>query len=345
MVQIGTAPGSSNIAQIIVSENHPGTMLIIGADTGAPDGPGRKIDVFEDVQVHGNLSVGELNAVRARFPQGIDGSINQGVDDEVPRIEKLAGDERLHIIGGGPLGGPGRDVVLWDDVRVTNDLVVANDATVTQNATVAGNLTVNNAVTVGTTLTVNGTGPHTFGGDIDASPGSDLNLGDAATGWGQVKAENAVYAAGVFHLYDRGGGPVIDLKCGFGWDAVPAFFGTSNFPPLAGLPLVMLVLDAPIDCATTVVTPWVLGEYDETTPSNPVIIAVEPSCPAVQPHIVHKGFPPAPTGSNPTDTSCPIQQIEIVFFDAACSPFTPSPPASPIDLVFDVKVCGCECTP
>lgn len=129
MIDVGTAPGSSNVAKIIVSENHPGTMLIIGADTGAPDGPARKIDVFEDVQVHGNACVGELKAVRVRWAQGVDGTINQGEDDEVPRIEKLAGDERLHIIGGGPLNGPGRDVVLWDDVRVTNDLNVAGSLT------------------------------------------------------------------------------------------------------------------------------------------------------------------------------------------------------------------------
>ena len=103
MVDIGTAPGSTNTAKIIVSENHPGTMLVIGADTGAPDGPARKVDVFEDVTVHGNACVGEMKMVRARFPQGIDGAISQGVDDEVPRIEKLSGDERLHIIGGGPL--------------------------------------------------------------------------------------------------------------------------------------------------------------------------------------------------------------------------------------------------
>lgn len=353
MVDIGTAPGSSNTAKIIVSENHPGTMLIIGADTGAPDGPARKIDVFEDVEVHGNACVGELKAVRVRWAQGTDGNLSQGVDDEVPRIEKLAGDERLHIIGGGPLNGPGRDIVLWDDVRVTNDLTVVGDATVNNDVTVGNNATVNGAAVVGTTLTVNGTGPHSFGGDLDIAAGSDVSLGDAPGGWGRVFAENAVYAAGTFHLYDRGSGPVIELKCGFGFDVVPAFFGTSTtHAPLTGLGAVVtkIVLEDTIDCATCVVTPWILGHYDETTAGNPVVIAVEPPCSGVVPHIVHKGFPPAAAGAAAVPTSCPLQQIELVFMEVdTCTPFAPAPLVEagpgPTDLVFDVKVCGAACIP
>lgn len=348
MVDIGTAPGSTNTARIIVSENHPGTMLVIGADTGAPDGPARKIDVFDDVTVHGNACVGELKCVRARWEQGIDGTITEGVDDEVPRIEKLAGDERLHVIGGGPLAGPGRDIVLWDDVRVANDLTVVNDLNVNNDATVVGDLTVNTAATVGTTLTVNGTGPHTFGGDVELTPGADLKLGDDTSGWGKLSAENAVYAAGTFHLYDRGSGPVIDLKCGFGFAGTPAFFGANTSLPALG-PLgpviVMLVLDDTIDCAATIVTPWALGHYDETTPTMPVPLALNPAPTAcVTPLILGKGFPPGPLGIGVTPTSCPVQQVEMMFMDSTCTPFVPDS-GTPVDLVFEVKICGCACTP
>lgn len=154
MVDVGTAPGTTETSRVEVNAAHPGTMLIIGAgDTG---GPSRKIDVFEDVRVWGNARVGEMHVVRLRLEQGTDGVITQGVDDEVPRVIKLSGDERLHVIGGGPLGGPGRDVVLWDDVRVTNDLVVVNDATITNDGTVGNDLSVVNDATVGVDLAVGG---------------------------------------------------------------------------------------------------------------------------------------------------------------------------------------------
>ena len=348
MVDIGTAPGSTNTAKIIVSENHPGTMLIIGADTGAPDGPARKIDVFEDVEVHGNACVGEMKMVRARWPQGTDGSISEGVDDEVPRIQKLAGDERLHIIGGGPLSGPGRDIVLWDDVRVVNDLTVANDLSVNNNATVVGNLTVNTAAVVGTTLTVNGTGPHTLGGGVDLAPSSDVNVGNV-TGWGRVFAENAVYAAGTFHVYNRGVLDIIDFKCGFGFDVTPASFGLNVVSAQhVGINVAMLHLDDTIECASVVVTPWILGQYNEAV-AMPVLVApcVAP-CMMVAPGITVKGFPVSPNGVLPTATTCPVQQIEIAFWelDNCATDFVPTAPVEltpGIDLVFDVKICGCAC--
>lgn len=168
MIDIGTSPGTTNTSRIEVNAAHPGTTLLIGS--GDIGGPSRKIDVFEDVRVWGNARAGEVHVVRLRFEQGVDGTITQGVDDEVPRILKLSGDARLHIVGGGPLNGPSRDVVLWDDVRVTNDLVVANDATVTNDATVGNDLTVTNDTTVGVDLTVQGdaavTGSTTSTGNL-----------------------------------------------------------------------------------------------------------------------------------------------------------------------------------
>lgn len=167
-VDIGTAVGTTNTSRIEVNAAHPGTTLLIGS--GDIGGPSRKIDVFEDVRVWGNARAGEVHVVRLRFEQGVDGTITQGVDDEVPRILKLSGDARLHIVGGGPLNGPSRDVVLWDDVRVTNDLVVANDVTVTNDATVGNDLTVTNDTTVGVDLTVQGntavTGTTTSTGNL-----------------------------------------------------------------------------------------------------------------------------------------------------------------------------------
>ena len=78
MVNIGSAPGSSNVAKVTVLPDHPKTMVIIGADQGpgTADGPSRKVDVYEDVLVHGNAQVGEVSCVRTRWPQGVDGIIH-----------------------------------------------------------------------------------------------------------------------------------------------------------------------------------------------------------------------------------------------------------------------------
>ena len=79
MVNIGSAPGSSNVAKVTVLPDHPKTMVIIGADQGpgTADGPSRKVDVYEDVLVHGNAQVGEVSCVRTRWPQGVDGIIHR----------------------------------------------------------------------------------------------------------------------------------------------------------------------------------------------------------------------------------------------------------------------------
>lgn len=184
MVDVGTAPGTTNTARILVNEAHPGTMIIVGA--GTDPGPSRKIDVFEDVRVWGNIRVGEMHAVRLRFEQGVDGTITQGADDEVPRVVKLTGDARLHVIGGGPLGGPSRDVVLWDDVRVANDLVVVNDLTVSNDATVAGESIADGGLRVGdaanTLLTKVLTGATTVDPAAGGSPYGPVTINVTVTG-------------------------------------------------------------------------------------------------------------------------------------------------------------------
>lgn len=343
MIDIGTAPGSSNVARIVVDPDHPGTMMVIGADTGAPNGPGRKIDIFEDVQAHGNLRCGELHCIRARWEQGVDGVINEGVDDEVPRIEKLAGDRRLHVIGGGPLSGPGREVVLWDDATVARDLGVTNDVVIGNDLTVVNDLTVNNEMLVGTTLTVNGTGSSTFNGLVVCK--DDLEVGEA-NNWGTVQAQNAVAAAGTFHIYEeRGGGSlVVKLTNGYGFDLVPGFFlpaGNGVHAPAAGIPVAVIALDTQIDVSSITVTPWILGHYDETvsTPGTPMLIA-QHGLVEVIPMVTVKSPVVQPGGGTPTGDRF-VQQIEVAFYSAALTSYlVPQDGAPPLDFVFDVQICG-----
>ncbi len=362
MIDIGTAPGTTNTSRIEVNAAHPGTTLLIGA--GVVGGPSRKIDVFEDVLVHGNARAGEVHVVRLRLEQGVDGVIDEGVDDEVPRILKLTGDARLHVIGGGPLNGPGRDIVLWDDVRITNDLVVANDATITNDVTVGNDATVTNDLTVGVDLSVQGlstlTGNVTMDGDLDVG---------ATDAWGRVRAENAVYAAGTWHLHNRGGPDILNLVCGFGWDVSGAgahgntssTFVQHDFQnaPYAGSNVAMLVMDTPIECATAVITMYRVGEYDPTltlAAGTPVLVSsgTFPTPPdnVVLPQLVVKGLAnPGPGGSPGVIqiVNC-AQQVEIEFYNLGGiatipAPGVEGPPANADDFVFDIKVCGCPCTP
>ena len=318
MVNIGSAPGSSNVAKVTVLPDHPKTMVIIGADQGpgTADGPSRKVDVYEDVLVHGNAQVGEVSCVRTRWPQGVDGIIHEGVDDEVPRIEKIPGDKKLHVIGGGNMLGPERGVVLHDDAEVVRNLEV-------------GGLTeLNGGVSVM--------------GAIDAT--GDVNAG-AAGDWHTVRAQNMVYASGTFHIYDRGAGIVCKQCCGYGFDAtLPINFAMNvNYAPLMGFPpVVMIMLDAPIVQSAVSVTPWLVAQYDETSPPGilPILTgwAPPPILQETHPYVTIKGIA-NPAGALPMGPLA--QQIEIFFAtDDPIIPFIPTPGSPSVDLVFDINVMG-----
>lgn len=327
MIDVGVAPGTTENSRLAVDEI-PSALAVIGA--GEALGPSRLVYIADDVRVAGNVRAGEMHAVRVRWEQGTDGTITQGGDDEVPRIEKLVGDSRLHIIGGGPLGGPGRDIVLWDDARITNDLVVVNDATIQGDASVSGALTVTTDITAD---------------NVNVETG-DVNVGTIGS-WGKVKAENAIYAAGTFHVWEtRGGGPILMRQvCGFGFDLVtPILFetpGPHTVAPLSGLAVAMLTLEEPVACPVVVVTPWLPGHYDETPGTFPLPLSGAAAPPLVANHSM-RGLPTGPDGAAPAPDFC-VQQVEVHFATTSGTPYVPVDGETPLDLVFDVKVCGCQC--
>jgi len=319
MVDIGISPGTTEMARLVVDEVS-GTLAIVGA--GVAGGPSRRVDVFEDMRVRGNLQVGEMRAVRARWEQGVDGAIHAGADDEVPRVEKLAGDPNLHMIGGGPLGGPNRNIVIHDNLNVANDVNVEHDVAVGHDLAVRG------------AIEGNSVGAQYVTGVAGVAAGTPA-------GWTMLYGQNMVYAAGTFHLYDRGGGVICKQCCGYGFDAsTPITFAPNvNYlpfgaSPLAGVSLVRVMLDAPVMQGVICIESWHAGLYDETTPPGilPLFLSSGGWLP-LNHDVVIKGIADR-GGATPMGPMA--HQIEVLF-SVMGTPFVPVPGT---DLVFDIVVIG-----
>ena len=294
-----------------------------------------------------------------------------------------------------------RKVKIYDNLEVKWNATVANNMTITNNETVGGTLQVDGTVTVGTssvTISDSDVGTVSRNGDMeiatvgvsdltldvgDASAqvitsingtpvirtsNTDVNVGvqldvGAINNWHRIRAENAVYAAGTWHLHDRFSGTALNLICGFGWDiSNPGARGNTsstfvqhdfNAPTLAGSNVAMLVLEQTIDCASAVVTMWRVDQYNESASlANGVPVplgATLPSAPdnVVLPQLMVKGLANPGQGGSPgaTINRC-VQQIEIEFYNlagAAVVPLAPVELTAGRDFVFDIKVCGCEC--
>jgi len=320
MVDVGTAPGSTNVAKLVVLPNFPNTLVVIGADQGpgTSNGPSRKVEIFEDLTLKGNLDGGVVRAVRFHLH---DGGVVPHMT-ETPRLSTEVSSSELSIIGAGRADIPNaRSVKIYDNLTVARDLVVSNGMDVTGTSLLSGGLTV-----VG-----------------DVAVDGDVNVG-ALGNWHTVKAKNVVYASGTFHLYDRGSGAVAKMCCGYGFDAItPIAFlpgGNANYGPLTGLPVAVVKLDASIAQAVVSITPWVLGQYNELTPPTvpPVFMATAAPFPDVAWATLTVKGDANPTGALPSVTNA-AQQIEIAFWEGA-SFIVPVFGAPATDIVFDLTVTG-----
>jgi len=332
MVDIGTASGTTEVSRVTVNEV-PGTTTVIGAGTAG--GPSRRVDVFEDAWVRGNARCGVATVVRVHFPDG--GSLTT----ETPRIGTEVSNAELSIIGAGVNNSPNQRLVkVYDNLVISNNVSVLNDLLVTSDVAAGGTLNVTGTTTLNE---VDATSLVTTGG---VTVGGNLDVGSMAE-WHTIRAQNAIVAAGTFHMYDRGAGVITNEVCGFGFSS--SFFTPSvAYPPLTGIFSAKLILATPISCPVVVVTPWLVGQYDESNvTTTPLLLAPAIGIPlAVAPTLLIKGLPAGPPGALPAPSFC-VQQIEVAFYSVAVGtnfiPGAPveSDPAS--DLVFDIKVCGCEC--
>lgn len=341
MVDIGIAPSTTETARLVVDEID-GSLAVIGA--GTLGGPSRRVDIFEDVRVRGNLQSGEVYGTRFRLDQGVDGTLTAGVDDEVPRLEKLGGDEKLHIVGGGPLFGPNRTVTIHDDLQIIDDLSIGSDLSIIGTGTAQTNFNVVNDLAVGNDVTVTGE----VSANVMTSTGI-VSAGEVGS-WSQLKAENAVYAAGTFHVYNRGSGTVARLICGFGWDDTDPILiaGPRVDGPTISYQFPSLILTQSIYNPTMTITPWLVGEYDESLTAQPPLLLSATSNPLLT-HIVPMSLVRGPvgglSGATPGSDFC-VQQVDVAFFDTGGNSFVSLADdggGQPADLVFDVTIVGAEC--
>lgn len=315
MIDVGTAPNSTNVAKIIVDPNFPNTLVVIGADQGpgTANGPSRKTTIFEDLTLRGNLDAGLVRGVKFHLH---DGGIVPHMTG-IPRISTEVSISEMSIIGAGRVDIPNvRLVKVYDNLMVANELDVDGITNLNGGASVMG--------------------------AIDTT--GDINAGSVGA-WQTVRSQNMVYASGTFHLYDRGAGVVCKQCCGFGFDAtLPVNFGMNvNYAPLAGFPpVVMVMLDRSIAQSVISVTPWMVAQYDETTPPGvlPQLVAwaAPPILQETHPYVTIKGAA-NPAGAIPTVNIA--QQIEVFFAtDDPIIPFIPTNGSPAVDLVFDITVAG-----
>jgi len=354
---VGIALDTTETARISIDEV-AGTTTIIGSGTAL--GPGRRIDLFEDVIVHGNLEVlGYSRVSYIKFPDG-------GAGTETPRISIEVAADELSIIGAGITGSPYQRVVrIYDNLEVSYNFTVGNDTVLNGSVTVDSEATATPLITL-EPVVGNARGDISFGTTRTSEPSSpsegdvwynstdhELKVFDGTTAVHLNSDIPPVHAAGTFHAHTRGGITHIDLVGGHGWHATPAMWGAhlSVGPPYVGFSVAMLALSVPILGASITVTPWIPGHYDEATPpeTNRPLLALSPSVTVWTAQILAKGAPPNPLGAALPSSIC-AQQIDLAFFDNTGAhvpaPLDPNPGVvEPSDIMFDVHVVGSPCTP
>jgi hypothetical protein len=311
----------------------PGTTTVIGS--GAAGGPSRRVDVFEDCWVHGNARCGIARVTKLHLPDG--GSATT----ETPRLSTEVSNSELSVIGAGPNNSPNQRLV-----KVYDNLVVSNNASVSNDVFITGDVAVGGALSVVGATTLVGVNASTLITTSDVTVGGNLDIG-STTEWHNVKAQNAVIAAGTFHVYDRGSGVVANLVCGFGFDGInPIFFTPSAaWPAHIGIFSAKLMLAVPVSCPTVIITPWLIGQYDETNVVTTPVLVLPAAVPpfSLDPVILIKGVASGPAGAVPATTMC-VGQVDIAFYSCGlCTNFVPVNGSPASDLVFDVKVLGGEC--